>query len=65
VTSISPYYKSVVGGLVAGLTSLATAAADNSITASEWVLTALSFAVGLGAVYAIPNTPVGDHEAGE
>lgn len=56
----------VVGALIAGLSSLATALADpaasfGTLTDGQWVSVALAFLGGLGitggAVYAIPNRP--------
>jgi hypothetical protein len=52
---IAPYAKAVTGAIVAFLTAIATALADNGITGQEWVTAAIAFFVALGAVWAIPN----------
>jgi hypothetical protein len=49
------YAKAIVGFLVAGLGSVATAMADEVVTGQEWV-TAILVAVGaLGFVWGVPN----------
>lgn len=53
--SIKPYLKAVVGGLVAGLTTLATAMTDDTITRAEWITVAIATLGALGLVYATPN----------
>lgn len=55
MTSIKPYMKAVVGGLVAGLTALGTAITDDKITTAEWVGVAVATLGALGIVYATPN----------
>ncbi|MFG2165503.1 hypothetical protein [Micromonospora chersina] len=52
-----PYAKSIIGGLVAGLTALGTALTDNQVTTSEWVGVAIAALAALGIVYAVPNKP--------
>ncbi|WP_198940591.1 hypothetical protein [Micromonospora sp. CB01531] len=52
-----PYAKAIVGGLVAGLTALGTALADNQVTTVEWVGVAVATLAALGIVYAVPNQP--------
>lgn len=54
---IKPYAKAIVGALVAGLTALGTALADDSVTATEWVGVAVATLTALGVVYAVPNRP--------
>ncbi len=54
---IKPYAKSIVGGLVAGLTALGTAMADGQVTGEEWTRVAVAALVALGVVYAVPNRP--------
>lgn len=55
--SIQPYLKAVVGGLVAGLTALATAMSDDTVTRTEWIGVAVAVVGALGVVYATPNRP--------
>jgi hypothetical protein len=52
---IAPYGKAITGAIVAFLTAIATATADNGISGQEWVTSAIAFFVALGAVWAIPN----------
>lgn len=49
------YAKAIIGALVAGLGTLATALADDGITATEWVWVALAVLTALGTVAAVPN----------
>ncbi|MEH1013039.1 hypothetical protein V6U90_08000 [Micromonospora sp. CPCC 206060] len=59
---LRPYAKATVGALVAGLTALGTALADNQVTPVEWIAVALAAlaALGtLGVVYAVPNRTAG------
>lgn len=53
--SVRPFMKAIVGGLVAGLTTLGTAMIDNTVTTVEWVAVAVAALGGLGVVYATPN----------
>jgi hypothetical protein len=46
-----------VAALVAGLTALATALDDDTISSQEWLTGAIAFLVALTAVWAIPNKP--------
>lgn len=55
--SIQPYLKAVVGGAVAGLTALATAMSDDTVTRTEWIGVAVAVVGALGVVYATPNRP--------
>ena len=52
-----PYAKAIVGALVAGLTALGTALADDTVTGAEWVGVAVATLGALGIVYAVPNRP--------
>jgi hypothetical protein len=51
------YAKAFVGAAVAGLGTLATALADDHVTAAEWVGVATATLVALGVVWAVPNRP--------
>ncbi len=51
---IAPYYKAIVGALVAAI-SAAIPIVDDGVTTSEGLSIALAFIVGLGVVYAVPN----------
>lgn len=63
MTTIAPYAKALVGALVAGLTALLPALADERLTSTEVVTAVIAFLVALGAVYAIPNRdPAADHQ---
>lgn len=55
--TFAPYGKAIAGGLVAGLTSVGTALIDGIVSPLEWVTIALSFIIGTGLTYAVPNTP--------
>lgn len=55
--TIAPYGKAIAAGLVSGLTSLGTALIDGFVSPLEWVTIALSFILGTGLTYAVPNTP--------
>jgi hypothetical protein len=63
VNSPNAYAKSIIGGLIAGLSALggAVTAGDGtlaSVDASGWIAAALAFLTGLVAVWAAPNEPV-------
>lgn len=60
--SIKPYMKAVVGGLVAGLTALATAMSDDTVTRTEWIAVAVAVLGASGVVYATPNRAVEESE---
>ena len=49
------YMKAVVGALIAGLGTLATALSDGGIQTIEWVWVAIAFLTALGGVWAVPN----------
>jgi hypothetical protein len=51
------YLKAIVAALIAGLGALATGLGDGSLSAQEYIYAAIAFLVGLGAVWAVPNTP--------
>jgi len=57
MNKLKPYAKAVVGGIVTGLGTAATALTDGGITPVEWITIILSFIAGTGFVYAIPNKP--------
>lgn len=65
MASIKPYMKSIVGGLVAGLTVLGTAMIDGTVTNAEWVGVAVATLGALGIVYATPNRPSEPSEPSE
>lgn len=61
MNTLKGYAKAILGGLLAGLITLAAVAANakgiDSVTFIQWVIVAISF-LGTGTgVYAIPNTP--------
>jgi hypothetical protein len=58
--NIAPYYKAVTGALIAFLSAIAAALAQDGISGQEWITAAIAFLVGLGAVFAIPNIPKTD-----
>lgn len=49
------YIKAILGAISAFLTALATALADNSISAQEWVTAGVALVAAFAVVYAIPN----------
>lgn len=55
--SIKPYMKAVVGCLVAGLGTLATAMSDDAVSGTEWVGIAAAALAALSLVYGVPNKP--------
>lgn len=62
--SIGLYMKAIVGGAVAGLTALATAMSDDTVTRTEWIGVAVAFVGALGIVYVTPNRrPVEESES--
>ena len=52
--------KAITAAIVAGLTALGVALADNGVTTQEWVTVVIAFLLALGAVYAIPNANPND-----
>ena len=57
---IAPYYKAIVGALVAAL-SFAVPIVDDGLVPSEVIGIVLAFLVGLGATYAVPNKDAARH----
>ena len=57
MNKIAPYYKAVTGALVAFLSAIAAALAEDGISGQEWITAGIALIVGLGAVFAIPNIP--------
>ncbi len=57
ISKLKPYRKAIVAALVAGLTALYAAMADDVITAGEWVMIVLALLGGGGVTYAVPNAP--------
>ncbi|MGH3663730.1 MAG: hypothetical protein ACRDT1_01820 [Micromonosporaceae bacterium] len=55
MNAIKPYLKAIVGAGVAGLSAVAAALADDSVSVKEWVAVATAALVGLGAVWGVPN----------
>jgi hypothetical protein len=51
------YAKAIVGALVAGLTALGTALADDTVTQLEWVGVVVAVLGAAGLVWAVPNKP--------
>ena len=49
------YAKAIVGALVAGLTALTTAVAEDGVSGSEWVGVLLAVVATFGGVYAKRN----------
>lgn len=56
MNGLKPYLKSLVGGLVGGI-SFAIPVVDDGLIPSEILGIALAALVGLGATYAVPNLP--------
>lgn len=56
LVNVNAYLKAVFGGLVAGLTLLASELADGTLTAQDYLLAAVAFLTGLGVVYVVPNS---------
>lgn len=59
MNAVAPYAKAVTAAVVAGLSALAAALDDNSVSSQETVTIAIAFFVALGAVWAIPNKSSG------
>jgi hypothetical protein len=53
---IAPYYKAIAAALVAFLTAISTSLDDGSLTAQDWIGALIALLVGLGVVFAIPNS---------
>jgi hypothetical protein len=56
VASFDRYAKSIVGAITAGVGAVGVALADDSVTATEWVVVALSVLTSLAMVWGVPNT---------
>ncbi|MET7514082.1 hypothetical protein ABZS88_11485 [Streptomyces sp. NPDC005480] len=52
---ISPYWKAVAAGVVAGAGTLSTALADDTISAAEGWAAGLAVLAALGFTWAVPN----------
>ena len=61
---LAPYLKAITAAIVAGLTALASALDDGTVTAQEWVWVVSAFLVALGAVWAVPNAPTNPPKEG-
>jgi hypothetical protein len=65
MNQVAPYGKAITAAIISGLSMLSgflindTALGD--ITAGQWIAVVISFLVGLGAVWAIPNTSEPTH----
>ena len=57
VMGIDRYAKAIVGALIAGCGTVGTALADGHITATEWLLAAITALTALGGVWATTNAP--------
>lgn len=55
LTRFEPYLKAIVAAAIAGLTSVTTALADDSVSSLEGVTAALAVLVAFSAVWAVPN----------
>lgn len=55
MTSIAGYAKAVVAFLLAGLTALGTALADERVTQAEWVAVVIAALATTSGVWAMPN----------
>ena len=55
MTALAPYRKAVVASLVAGLTTLAVALEDGSVSAQEWVYVVIAVLTAGGTTYVVPN----------
>lgn len=49
------YLKAIVGAVLAGLTTLATALVDDGVTAQEWISVLLSIVATFTLVFRVPN----------
>lgn len=53
---IAPYAKAVTAAVIAGLSVILSGLDDSSVDWQEIISATIAFLVGLGAVWAIPNT---------
>lgn len=69
MTSIAPYWKSLIGFILPGVVIIGSAVTDGSdggstITTTEWVTALVACIVTAGGVYAKGNTdPKAEHQA--
>lgn len=49
------YAKSIIAGLISGLSAISAGLGDGSLSAQEYVTAGIAFLVGLGLVAAVPN----------
>ncbi|GAB2970384.1 hypothetical protein [Nocardioides montaniterrae] len=54
---INPYAKAVAAGVATFAGALGTALTDGTVTGSEWCGVVAATAIGIGAVFGIPNKP--------
>lgn len=64
-TKLSPYAKTFVAFLLAGLTALGTAMTDGKVTQNEWVAVAISALSTTSAVHTVPNSAKPEKKADE
>ena len=57
MSNLGKYTKAIVGAIIAGLSALQVAQADNVITQQEWITVAVAFVTALGVVWGVPNKP--------
>jgi sugar phosphate permease len=59
MAKFAPYLKALIAAIVAALSVIGASLADDSaLNAQDYVSAAIAFLVALGAVFAVPNTPV-------
>jgi len=51
--------KAIIAAAVSAASAAVTALQNGHIDVQEWIVIALAFVVGLGAVWAVPNLPTG------
>lgn len=64
MAGLDRYAKAVVGALVAALSTYQVAVLSHGVSADEWAGIAIAFIVALGLVWAVPNAPAEDSDAG-
>lgn len=55
MNGLAKYTKAVMAAVIAGLSALQVAQADNVVTQNEWVTVAVAFLTALGVVWGVPN----------
>ncbi len=55
MSTFAPYYKAIVGAIVAGLTAIVTGLEDGGLSTSEWLTAIIAFLVAGSAVFTVPN----------